>query len=236
MHIQHHNTPSYHPRVNPTEPMNQDLKIQLRLRLNDVHTKWDQHLADALFCTRCRVNAATGHTPAEMVQGSNLHLPGEWATFGTLHDGEGTEERDQCRKNMYEDARRRQMTYSQKITPKTIREPPLVRAGDQVYARVHPLSAAPRNYCAGLSPRWSGPYKIQRRVGRTAYLFRLRGRRIQKIHHDDLRLATTPGECMLEEPKHDETHNDMHDDEQPVADEPEPATREHDHDIRTRTP
>ncbi|XP_063232342.1 uncharacterized protein LOC134536539 [Bacillus rossius redtenbacheri] len=185
-----------------------------------------QHLADALFCIRHRVNAATGHTPAEMVQGSNLHLPGEWATHGTLHDVEGTEERDQRRTDMYEDARRRQTTYSQNITPKTTREPPLVRVGDQVYARVHPLSAAPRNYCAGLAPRCSGPYKIQRCVGRTAYLVRLGGRRIRKIHRNDLRLATTPGELMPEVPDHNETHNDMHDDEQPVADEPEPATGE----------
>ncbi|XP_063233723.1 uncharacterized protein K02A2.6-like [Bacillus rossius redtenbacheri] len=78
-HMEHHTTPAYHPRSNPTERRNQELKVQLRLRLGDDHTQWDLHVADALFCVRRRVNAATGRTPAEMVQGRNLPLPGELA-------------------------------------------------------------------------------------------------------------------------------------------------------------
>ncbi|XP_063218689.1 uncharacterized protein K02A2.6-like [Bacillus rossius redtenbacheri] len=106
MRIQHHTTPAYHPRANPTERRNQDLKIQFRLRLGHDHTQWEQHIADALFCTHRCVNAATGQTPAEMVQGSNLPLPGEWATHGTPPPDQGVGDRDQCRSTMHEDARR----------------------------------------------------------------------------------------------------------------------------------
>ncbi|XP_063218321.1 uncharacterized protein LOC134528536 [Bacillus rossius redtenbacheri] len=216
MSIQHHTTPAYHPRANPTERRNQDLKVQLRLRLGDDHTQWDQHVADALFCTRRRVNAATGRTPAEMVQGNNLPLPGEWATHGVPHTGEGERERARRLTAMHEAARQRQTNYTQEITPKTAREPPAVRAGDRVYARVHPLSAAPRNYCAGLAPRWRGPYTVQKSLGRTSYLVRLGGRRVRKIHRDDLRLASIPGEPPP---------GDQNFDEPPGYDEPEEGHR-----------
>ncbi|XP_063227030.1 uncharacterized protein LOC134533437 [Bacillus rossius redtenbacheri] len=167
MRIQHHTTPAYHPRDNPTERRNQDLKVQLRLRLGDDHTQWDQHVVDALFCTRRRVNAATGRTPAEMVQGNNLPLLGEWATHSVPHAGEGEREHARRLTAMHKIARQRQANYMQEITPKTAREPPAVRAGDRLYARVHPL-------------------------------------RVRKIHRDDLRLTSSPGEPPPEDQDHDE--------------------------------
>ncbi|XP_063237862.1 uncharacterized protein LOC134539617 [Bacillus rossius redtenbacheri] len=192
-HIDHHTTPSYHPRANPTERRNQELKIQLRLRLGDDHAQWDSHVADALFCVRRRVNAATGMTPAEMVQGHNLPLPGEWATHGVPHPEERGGERDQRRTAEHDAARQQQEQYTQHITPQTTRAPPPLRTGDLVFVRVHPLSTAPRNYCAGLAPRWRGPYVVQRRVGATSYRINLGGRHVRKIHRDDLRLAAVPG-------------------------------------------
>ncbi|XP_063232205.1 uncharacterized protein LOC134536422 [Bacillus rossius redtenbacheri] len=186
--IEHHTTPAYHPRANPTERRNQELKAQLRIRLGGDHTQWNLHVADALFCIRRRTNAATGMTPAEMVQGHNLPLPGEWATHGVPHPTETAEERDQRRTTVQEDARRRQRTYAEEITPVTQHPPPTVQAGDQVFARVHPLSAAPCNYCAGLAPRWGGPYTVQRRPGRTTYLVHLGGRKVKKGHRPPPRL------------------------------------------------
>ncbi|XP_063237930.1 uncharacterized protein LOC134539672 [Bacillus rossius redtenbacheri] len=52
--IQHHTTPAYHPRANPTERRNQELKAQMRIRLSSDHAQWDKHISDALFCMRRR--------------------------------------------------------------------------------------------------------------------------------------------------------------------------------------
>ncbi|XP_063235238.1 uncharacterized protein LOC134538105 [Bacillus rossius redtenbacheri] len=75
--VEHHTTPTYHPRANPTERRNQDIKVQLRLRLGDDHSKWDVHLPKLLYCLRQLVNAVTGHSPVELFHGQNLALPGE---------------------------------------------------------------------------------------------------------------------------------------------------------------
>ncbi|XP_063216843.1 uncharacterized protein K02A2.6-like [Bacillus rossius redtenbacheri] len=104
-HMEHHTTPAYHPRSNPTERRNQELKVQLRLRLGDDHTQCYLHVADALFCVRRRVNAATGRTPAEMVQGRNRPLPGELAVHGVPHQAEGRGDSDQRRSDDHEAVR-----------------------------------------------------------------------------------------------------------------------------------
>ncbi|XP_063241602.1 uncharacterized protein K02A2.6-like [Bacillus rossius redtenbacheri] len=198
--IQHHTTPTYHPRANTTERRNQELKVQMRIRLSSDHAQWDRHISDALFCMHCRVNAATGRTPAEMVQGHNIPLPGEWATHGVPPSTDGPEERDRRCTATHEEVRQWQKFYAMEITPMTNHTPPTVQAGDQVFVRVHPLLATPRNYCAGLAPRWGGPYMVQRCLGQTTYLVRLGGRRVKKIHRDDLRLAKLPGDRLPELP------------------------------------
>ncbi|XP_063235073.1 uncharacterized protein LOC134537785 [Bacillus rossius redtenbacheri] len=122
-HMEHHTTPAYHPQSNPTERRNQELKVQLRLRLGDDHTQWDLHVADALFCVRRRVNAASGRTPAEMVQGRNLPLPGELAVHGVPHQAECRGDSDQRCSDDHEAVRTRQAHYTQVITPRTTRPP-----------------------------------------------------------------------------------------------------------------
>ena len=72
-------TPVYHPRANPAERRNQEIKKGLRLRLQPGNQRtWDQHLPKLLFGLRRRKNAATGSTPSHLLLGKTILLPGEW--------------------------------------------------------------------------------------------------------------------------------------------------------------
>ncbi|CAB0037208.1 unnamed protein product [Trichogramma brassicae] len=74
-------TAVYHPRANPTERRNQEIKTALRLRLADrAHDTWDEdeELPQIMFQLRNRQNAATGQSPAFALLGRNLLRPGEW--------------------------------------------------------------------------------------------------------------------------------------------------------------
>ncbi|KAJ8879022.1 hypothetical protein PR048_019628, partial [Dryococelus australis] len=66
----------YHPCVNPMEHSNQELKVQLQLRLREQQTSRADQLPIALFSLRRSVKAATNRTPADVLLKHNLALPG----------------------------------------------------------------------------------------------------------------------------------------------------------------
>ena len=71
-------TPVYHPRENPTERRNQEIKKGLRLRLHQGNQRtWDRFLPELLFGLRRRRNAATNVTPSHLF-GKTIARPGEW--------------------------------------------------------------------------------------------------------------------------------------------------------------
>ena len=56
-------TPVYHPRANPVERRNQELKKGLRAQLvASKHSSWDTKLASILFAIRNRRNEVTSYT------------------------------------------------------------------------------------------------------------------------------------------------------------------------------
>ncbi|KAF0733217.1 Pro-Pol polyprotein [Aphis craccivora] len=73
-------TPVYHPRVNPVQRRNQELKKSLRaLLVNDSHRSWDQKLFSVLFTLRNQKNDRTGVSPYVSVFGHETKSPGDWA-------------------------------------------------------------------------------------------------------------------------------------------------------------
>ncbi|XP_050546101.1 uncharacterized protein K02A2.6-like [Daktulosphaira vitifoliae] len=72
-------TPIYHPRANPVERRNQDLKKGLRTALVDKpHSHWDSCIPNILFSIRNRRNRLTGSTPSERAFGREAKAPGDW--------------------------------------------------------------------------------------------------------------------------------------------------------------
>jgi len=73
-------TPIYHPRANPVERRNQDLKKGLRAQLIDGHHKsWNTKLPVILFVIRNRRNEQTGYPPVVLVLGKECKRLGDWA-------------------------------------------------------------------------------------------------------------------------------------------------------------
>ncbi|KAF0736151.1 Integrase catalytic domain-containing protein [Aphis craccivora] len=72
-------TPIYHPRANPVERQNQELKKGLRTLLVDKpHHLWDFYLPHVLFSVRNKENRNTGLSPAKLMFGREIKATGDW--------------------------------------------------------------------------------------------------------------------------------------------------------------
>lgn len=148
-------TPTYHPRANPTERRNQEVKKGLRLRLHEGNQQiWDVQLPNLLFTLRRRKNAATGSTPGYLLFGREIKRPGELNIHPALE--QGLEQVPVERRE--EQARRNQQQYQRRYAG-PISEP-LFQIGDQVFATNHRLSNAAEHYNANLAAARTGPYTV----------------------------------------------------------------------------
>lgn len=94
--IEQHFSAVYHQQANPVERRCQELKKVLKvLLLSERANKWADKLPTALAVLRSRQNRATGPTPASLVLGYDLPLPGEWHTKWALHRQRQSKEQDQ---------------------------------------------------------------------------------------------------------------------------------------------
>jgi len=72
-------TPIYHPRANPVERRNQEIKKGLRTQLlGKLHRTWDGVLPSIMFAIRNRKNKNTGWSPIELVLSKETKVPGDW--------------------------------------------------------------------------------------------------------------------------------------------------------------
>ena len=173
-------TPIYHPRANPTERRNQEIKKGLRLHLQDKkHKDWDLQLPK-LFSLRTRRNAATGYTPSQTLLGQNLQRPGEWAF---RHLADISEEKT----NRVKRIQQHQAKYQQKYAS-TGNQKPQYQSGDWVYTKNHVLSRKIDGFHAGFAPVWEGPFLITGHLGGDIYQIDRNGR-VTKIHGSLLKLT-----------------------------------------------
>ncbi|XP_025830531.1 uncharacterized protein K02A2.6-like [Agrilus planipennis] len=185
---QHWTTAIYHPRANPTERRNQEIKTGLRIYLQQGdHRTWDTHLPKILFDQRGRRNAATGTTPYYALFGRTLLRPGEW---------DNSNDEDVANLPTYQertdDIRRHQQAYQNQRAGAATRDIHPYEHGQQVYCREQPLSNAENHFHAGFAPRWSGPHIVQGYAGGNTYWVQ-KDNRLVKIHHDHLRPVPAPG-------------------------------------------
>ena len=174
-------TPVSHPRANPTERRNQEVKKGLRLRLHENNQRtWDTHLPGLLFGLRRRQNAATGVTPSYLLFGKTIARPGEWRFRDLQAADESTEHRER-----EEEARKHQAAYQAVYAPKPISSPPRFTIGDWVYSKSHFLSDKAKGFNAKLAQSRTGPYPILENVSGEVYWI-LKDGTPQKVHGDTL--------------------------------------------------
>ena len=155
-------TPVYHPRANPVERRNQELKKGLRALLVDGnHNTWDTKLAPILFSIRNRRNDRTGYPPSVLVLGREGKRPGDWILSRTAD-------------NPIEQINMDRLSREHNV----LTAPPVTggptdtkyRTGDTVYYKAHHLSNAHKKFHAGFAPKWWGPVKLHKRVGKGVFI------------------------------------------------------------------
>lgn len=177
-------TPIYHPRANPTERRNQGIKIGLKLHLEGKrHSGWDLHLPEILFSLRYRRNAATGVSPAWLLFGQNIKLPGAWQLQARDPPAPLLKQRI-CQ------AAEKQKKYQQRYAEDSC-EHREFQQGDPVYIKHHSLSSAANRVHAGFDPSWEGPYQVLRRAGDTVYIVDRAGVEV-KLHLSEMKPAPKP--------------------------------------------
>lgn len=197
-----YHTPTYHPRANPVERRNQELKKGLRLQLHDrPHTEWARKLPFVLRNLRQRANAATGYTPARALLGQELNQPGD----GQLRDPEQPAQapHHDNREARLDEIRQNQLRYQRRYAGD--RQPARYQAGDQVMIRAHPQSKRKKQFYAGFAPKWLGPYTIRDLIGGHVYAVD-RGGEDVRCHADNVRpVPRAPGPMPPASPtRHDD--------------------------------
>ena len=177
-------TPVYHPRANPVERRNQELKKGLRaLLVEGNHRSWDLKLSSVLFTLRNRRNDRTGVPPSVIVLGREAKSPGDWELRGPA-EPKVPKVREQPEKGQ----------------PGSVEKPRVRRSlsvGDWVYCRAHPLSKAEKGFHAGFAAKWTGPFRLKEELGRGVFLTEQNPPR--KVHVSSLKICdrnrgVTPGE------------------------------------------
>lgn len=167
----------YHQQANPVERKVQELKKVLSVLLFGKKLNlWEELLPKALQVLRSRFCRATGATPASIILGYELPVPGEWEIQWPR------ERKNLTRKNR----RRRNKEIAQRQKDYQIKEyhdmaEPRIkfRVGDKVNIKDRRAGRA-------FAPYWSGPHEVVERVSDTTYDLLVHGKQIN-FHVDDIR-------------------------------------------------
>ncbi|XP_039275283.1 protein NYNRIN-like [Nilaparvata lugens] len=198
--VLHYTTPIYHPRANPTERRNQELKKGLWIRLQEQHQEWENQLPSVLFTLRNRQNTATRYSPSQILFGQTLPRPGEWSHW----PGNQLEpHKDHINQRLHtltaiqRKAVLNQENYLNRKGDPIAETQPHYQIGDQVLTWNHQLSNKAQKFHAGLAPRWKGPYTVAHNQGAVYWI--TRDNETIKVYETQLRPApTTDQQHLLE--------------------------------------
>jgi len=168
-------TPIYHPRGNPTERRNQEIKKGLRISLLDrAHNKWNEKIPEILFHLRNRRNESTGHSPAELMLSYQVKGPEDHDRH--LEEAELTSLEEWIRAKDAKVAERlsratqRMIKKTQGYVKEQTYKPSVqFRIGEQVWIDNHQLSNAVKGFNASLAPKRLGPYTITQKLSPYVY-------------------------------------------------------------------
>ena len=180
-------TPVYHPRANPTERVNQEIKKIIRTNLDFSHRTWDEKLSEIGFSLRNRWNESTGRTPAELMYGRELMRPGEWIISQEEKKDDVEEVREEARKKALE----KRKEFCTRRNKENVRNGKMTNfeVGNLVLVKEHKLSNAAGDVVAGFCPKYSSPKKIIEKISEDVFLIQNKQpKRLVKVHRDDLKI------------------------------------------------
>ncbi|KAG8172423.1 hypothetical protein JTE90_022106, partial [Oedothorax gibbosus] len=177
----------YHPQSNPIERFHRTVKRVLKVLCLESGSDWEQAIYPALFALRTVTHESTGFTPAELVHGKNLRTPltllyEKWLDVEETEGEPVTEyvfslinRMKRCQElaiSKMEECQQKNKTWYDKRAVK--RE---FRIGDLVLI----FATFKSNK---LSPHWTGPGTILRKLSETNYVVQLPGEKAtSKVYH-----------------------------------------------------
>lgn len=163
---------AFHPQTDgQTERVNRIIEDMLRSCIMEFEITWETHIPLIEFAYNNSYHASIGMAPYEALYGRPCRSPVCWAEVGDREllgpdlVKETTEkisiikerlQAAQCRQKSYADHRRKDLEFE---------------VGDQVLLKVSPIRGVMRfgKKRAKLSPRFIGPFRISKRIGKVAY-------------------------------------------------------------------
>lgn len=187
-------TAPYSPQSNPTERYNRVLKTMIAQYVKDDHRTWDQNLAEFRFAMNSAVHDSTKFSPAMITLGRELRLPR--AIHGALvtEKVEVTEEeeytaREILSKRIHEKVKEnlaKAFAHQARFYNLRRRENPF-QIGQEVLKRQHTPSSAIEAIAQKLTPKYDGPFTIQRQVGANMFELVDHLNNVHVVHAKDLK-------------------------------------------------
>lgn len=157
-------TTSYHPQANGmVERFHRNLKGSIIARCNTVH--WTDELPLVLLGIRATVKEGLGCSPAELVYGQTLKIPGEFFVDTPLTDPlDSSNFVDRLRKHM------RTVKPVEPVVARQVQEniPKALSTCSHVFVRIDRVKPS-------LHPRYDGPFRVVRRL-RKGYVLHINGK------------------------------------------------------------
>lgn len=164
-----------HPRANPTERRNQELKKLMKILTQQQTEKpWDGVIPKGLFNLRKRRNAATGFSPSALLFGFEITRSGDWDIDKAAVITTAAERQQQARQN--------QTRYQKRYDQSDQSSPVEFQVGDRVMVK--------RHFIQGMQTKWIGPLNVIEMMSDNCYKIDFVTR--QSVEHiDNLRPALT---------------------------------------------
>lgn len=165
--------PNYSPHCNPTERVNRVLKSMLAAYVEQNHRKWDECLPELGCAYRSARHEVTGATPYFVNFGRDMVTHGDEYTIKFSKDEETFQKsdrvanlqklRDFVKKRLEKASDRSRKQYNLR------RRDVSYNVGDVVWKRQYVLSDAPNYFTAKLAGKFSGPYRVRKKIGYCIY-------------------------------------------------------------------
>lgn len=165
--------PNYSPHCNPTERVNRVLKCMLAAYVEQNHRKWDECLSELGCAYRSARHEVINATPYFVNFGHEMVTHGDEYANKIVSDLETVKKddrtsnlaklREYVKKRLKEASERTRKQYNLR------RRQVDYNVGDWVWKKQYVLSDAPNYFTAKLAGKFSGPYKVRKKVGYCVY-------------------------------------------------------------------
>lgn len=165
--------PNYHPQSNPAERVNRVLKTMLAAYVKENHRKWDEYLPYLGCAIRTARHEVTTQTPYFVNFGQDMCLHGKEYKEVDTDETQKTviENKPENITKMRQFVKKRLEEAAKKVREKyNLRNRYIeFNVGDLVWKRNYSLSDGVHYINAKLAGKFTGPYRIKRRVGYCIY-------------------------------------------------------------------